>query len=82
MDDTAGEVHVAPAEAGQLTPAEAGLLGTDRALTASQAAQTAAIKTLAGLVGKGVDAAAVVAAVERAIESAVIDVNINTTPEA
>ncbi|WP_326739155.1 CHAP domain-containing protein [Streptomyces sp. NBC_01022] len=49
-----------------------------RALTASQAAQTAAIKTLAGLVGKGVDTAAVVAAVERAIESAVIDVNINS----
>ncbi|MYS34940.1 N-acetylmuramoyl-L-alanine amidase [Streptomyces sp. KhCrAH-43] len=53
-----------------------------RALTVSQAAQTAAIKALAGLVGKGVDTAAVVAAVERAIESAVIDVNVNTTPEA
>lgn len=43
---------------------------------------TAAVGKPAGLVGKGVDTAAVVAAVERAIEAAVIDVNINTTPEA
>lgn len=49
-----------------------------RAVALAQAAQTAAIKTLAGLIGKGVDTAAVVAAVERAIETAVIDVNINT----
>ncbi|MEV0917823.1 CHAP domain-containing protein [Streptomyces sp. NPDC049967] len=53
-----------------------------RALTISQAAQTAAIKTLAGLVGKSVDTKTVVAAVTAAIEAAVIDVNINTTPEA
>ncbi len=59
------------------------------ALTKQFAAQSAAIKTLAGLVGKGVDTAAVVAAVEaaatkaveRTIQDAVIDVNINTTPE-
>ncbi|MFG2671350.1 hypothetical protein [Streptomyces sp. NPDC048445] len=59
------------------------------ALAKQLAAQTAAIKTLAGLVGKGVDTAAVVdaveaaatTAVERTIQDAVIDVNINT-PEA
>ncbi|MER6191765.1 peptidoglycan recognition protein family protein [Streptomyces cyaneofuscatus] len=51
-----------------------------RALSASQAAQTAAIKTLAGLVGKSVDTAAVVAAVQKAISDAVIkvDVDINS----
>ncbi|MGW1546666.1 peptidoglycan recognition protein family protein [Streptomyces sp. NPDC002346] len=42
------------------------------------AAQSAAITTLAGQLGKGVDTATVVAAVEAAIESAVIDVNINS----
>ncbi|WP_393057751.1 N-acetylmuramoyl-L-alanine amidase [Streptomyces sp. LN549] len=40
--------------------------------------QAAAITALAKLVGKGVDTATVVAAVTAAIESAVIDVNINT----
>lgn len=42
------------------------------------AATNAALKTLAGLVGSGVDTAAVVAAVEKAIADAVVDVNINT----
>ncbi|MFE2936655.1 N-acetylmuramoyl-L-alanine amidase [Streptomyces sp. NPDC059278] len=42
------------------------------------AAQTAAITVLAGQVGGGADTATVVAAVEAAIERAVIDVNINT----
>jgi hypothetical protein len=40
-------------------------------------ANTAAIKTLAGLVGKGVDTAAVVAAVEKAIKDAVIKVDVD-----
>ena len=42
------------------------------------AAVHATIQALVGLVGKNVDTAAVVTAVEAAIKSAVIDVNINT----
>ncbi|MFJ4837184.1 N-acetylmuramoyl-L-alanine amidase [Streptomyces sp. NPDC088746] len=49
-----------------------------RAVRREVAANTAAIATLAGLIGTGVDTAAVVAAVEAAIKDAVIDVNINT----
>lgn len=49
-----------------------------RSIKAAQAGQTAAITALAKLVGTGVDTKAVVAAVEKAIEAAVIDVNINT----
>ncbi|WP_327710016.1 CHAP domain-containing protein [Streptomyces sp. NBC_00464] len=45
------------------------------------AAMSAAITALAGQVGKGADTAKIVAAVTAAIESAVIDVNINT-PES
>lgn len=49
-----------------------------RALRREVAANTAAISTLAGLIGTGVDTAAVVAAVEAAIKDAVITVDINT----
>lgn len=53
-----------------------------RANTAAEAVQTAAISALAKLVGSGVDTAAVVAAVQKAIADAVIsvDVDINGTP--
>lgn len=44
---------------------------------AATTANTAAIKTLAGLVGKNVDTAAVVAAVEAAIKDAVIKVDVD-----
>ncbi|MFE4535675.1 N-acetylmuramoyl-L-alanine amidase [Streptomyces scopuliridis] len=50
-----------------------------RALQKAEAAQTAAITTLAGLVGKGVDTAAVVAAVQKAIADAVVKVDIDVT---
>ncbi|MGH3584711.1 MAG: N-acetylmuramoyl-L-alanine amidase [Pseudonocardia sp.] len=49
-----------------------------RAVRREVAANTAAITTLAGLIGSGVDTGAVIAAVETAIQNAVIDVNINT----
>lgn len=49
-----------------------------RAVRKEVAANTAAIATLAGLVGTGVDTAAVVAAVEAAIQDAVITVDINS----
>jgi hypothetical protein len=49
-----------------------------RAIRTAEAGQTAAIAALAKLIGSGVDTAAVVAAVEAAIENAVIDVNINS----
>jgi hypothetical protein len=52
-----------------------------RAVRREVAANTAAIATLAGLIGTGVDTAAVVAAVQAAIADAVITVDINT-PEA
>jgi hypothetical protein len=48
------------------------------AVQVAQAAQSAALTKLAALVGSGVDTKAVVAAVEKAITDAVIDVNINT----
>ncbi|MGW7786061.1 peptidoglycan recognition protein family protein [Streptomyces tricolor] len=50
-----------------------------RALTVSEAAQTAAITKLAGLVGSGVDTAAVVAAVQKAIADAVVRVSVDVT---
>lgn len=49
-----------------------------RAVRREVAANTAAIATLAGLIGTGVDTATVVAAVEAAIKDAVITVDINT----
>ncbi|MCX5340459.1 N-acetylmuramoyl-L-alanine amidase [Streptomyces atratus] len=49
-----------------------------RSMDRRMAAQTAAITALAGQVGTGADTETVVAAVEAAIERAVIDVNINT----
>ncbi|MFJ8883596.1 N-acetylmuramoyl-L-alanine amidase [Streptomyces sp. NPDC102402] len=49
-----------------------------RAVRREVAANTAAITTLAGLIGTGVDTAAVVAAVEAAIKDAVITVDINS----
>ncbi|MFF3733042.1 N-acetylmuramoyl-L-alanine amidase [Streptomyces sp. NPDC002476] len=49
-----------------------------RSMDKRLAAQTAAITALAGQLGKGADTATVVAAVENAIERAVIDVDINT----
>ncbi|MFF2009182.1 N-acetylmuramoyl-L-alanine amidase [Streptomyces sp. NPDC058195] len=49
-----------------------------RSMDKRMAAQTAAITTLAGQLGSGADTATIVAAVETAIERAVIDVNINT----
>ncbi|MFJ3590147.1 hypothetical protein ACIQUY_32005 [Streptomyces sp. NPDC090231] len=52
-----------------------------RSMDKRLSAQTAAITALAKLAGKGADTKAIVAAVTAAIESAVIDVNINT-PEA
>ncbi|MEE4491623.1 hypothetical protein [Streptomyces sp. BE230] len=52
-----------------------------RSMDKRLSAQTAAITALAKLAGGGADTKAIVAAVEKAIESAVIDVNINTTPE-
>lgn len=48
-----------------------------RAIKTAAAGQTAAIKTLAGLIGKSVDTAAVVAAVETAIKDAVIKVDVD-----
>lgn len=48
-----------------------------RAVRREVAANAAAIATLAGLIGSGVDTAAVVAAVEAAIKDAVITVDIN-----
>ena len=53
-----------------------------RALQKTEAAQTAAITALAGLVGKGVDTAAVVTAVQRAIADAVVQVDVNVTGQA
>ncbi|MFB6977677.1 N-acetylmuramoyl-L-alanine amidase [Streptomyces scopuliridis] len=50
-----------------------------RALQKSEAAQTAAITALAGLVGKGVDTAVVVAAVQKAIAEAVVKVDVDIT---
>lgn len=50
-----------------------------RAIQKTEAAQTAAITALAGLIGKGVDTAAVVAAVQKAIADAVIAVDVNVT---
>ena len=50
-----------------------------RAVQRTEAAQTAAITALAGLVGKGVDTAAVVTAVQRAIADAVVQVDVNVT---
>lgn len=47
-----------------------------RALQGAVAAQTAAIQTLAGMVGSGVDTAAVVAAVQAAIADAVVHVDV------
>ncbi|MFI6730859.1 N-acetylmuramoyl-L-alanine amidase [Streptomyces atratus] len=49
-----------------------------RSMDRRMAAQTAAITALAGQVGTGADTETIVAAVEAAIERAVIDVNINT----
>ncbi|MFJ1543947.1 N-acetylmuramoyl-L-alanine amidase [Streptomyces sp. NPDC088246] len=49
-----------------------------RSMDKRMAAQTAAITALAGQVGTGADTETVVAAVEAAIERAVIDVDINT----
>jgi hypothetical protein len=48
-------------------------------VAATEAAQTAAITTLAGLVGKGVDTATVVTAVQQAIADAVIQVDVAVT---
>ena len=50
-----------------------------RALTVSEAAQTAAIAKLAELVGSGVDTATVVAAVQKAIADAVVKVSVDVT---
>lgn len=50
-----------------------------RTNTATEAAQTAAIAKLAGLVGSGVDTAQVVAAVQQAIADAVVKVNVDIT---
>ncbi|MFJ6440273.1 peptidoglycan recognition family protein [Streptomyces sp. NPDC091649] len=57
-----------------------GLTTNVRLIRRTQLAQVAAIQTLAGLVGKGVNTAAVVDAVEKAIADAVItvDVDINS----
>ncbi|WP_097865954.1 peptidoglycan recognition protein family protein [Streptomyces sp. rh34] len=57
-----------------------GLTTNVRLIRTTQLAQAAAIQTLAGLVGKGVDTTAVVDAVEKAIADAVIkvDVDINS----
>ncbi|WP_435246326.1 N-acetylmuramoyl-L-alanine amidase [Streptomyces sp. NRRL F-5630] len=52
------------------------------AVQVAQAAQSAALTKLAALVGSGLDTKAVVAAVEKAIADAVIDVNINTPKES
>lgn len=49
-----------------------------RSMDKRLAAMSAAITTLAGQVGKDTDTATIVAAVEKAIADAVIDVNINT----
>ncbi|GGT71442.1 N-acetylmuramoyl-L-alanine amidase [Streptomyces atratus] len=49
-----------------------------RSMDKRMAAQTAAITALAGQVGTGADTETIVAAVQAAIERAVIDVNINT----
>lgn len=52
-------------------------------LLAQVSALSATVKTLAGLVGKEVDTAAVVAAVEQAIATAVVRVSVDVTgPEA
>lgn len=48
-----------------------------RAIQTAEAAQTAAITALAGLVGTGVDTAAVVAAVQKAIAAAVVKVDVS-----
>jgi hypothetical protein len=48
-------------------------------ILASESAQTAAITKLAGLVGSGVDTAAVMAAVQQAIADAVVKVNVDVT---
>jgi GH25 family lysozyme M1 (1,4-beta-N-acetylmuramidase) len=50
-----------------------------RALTVSEAAQSAAIAKLAQLVGSNVDTAAVVSAVQEAIKDAVVKVNVDVT---
>jgi GH25 family lysozyme M1 (1,4-beta-N-acetylmuramidase) len=50
-----------------------------RAIQAQEAAQSAAIATLAKLVGSGVDTAAVVAAVQKAIADAVVTVSVDVT---
>ncbi|MGW0933667.1 N-acetylmuramoyl-L-alanine amidase [Streptomyces sp. NPDC002666] len=69
----------AAAKQGKTIPDAYGYLVATHAATL---ANTAAVSALAKLVGTGVDTKAVVAAVEHAIADAVIDVNINTTPEA
>ena len=53
-----------------------------RANTAAEAAQTAAITKLAGLVGSGVDTATVVAEVKQAIAEAVVKVSVDVTGPA
>jgi uncharacterized membrane protein len=50
-----------------------------RSVQTTEAAQTAAITALAGLVGKGVDTAAVVTAVQKAIAAAVIAVDVTVS---
>jgi hypothetical protein len=51
--------------------------GDTRAIQTAEAAQTAAITALAGLIGSGVDAAAVVTAVQQAIAAAVVKVDVS-----
>jgi hypothetical protein len=51
-------------------------------VAATEAAQTAAIAKLAGLVGSGVDTAAVVEAVQKAIADAVVKVSVDVTGPA
>jgi hypothetical protein len=51
--------------------------GDTRAIQTAEAAQTAAITALAGLIGTGVDTAAVVTAVQQAIAAAVVKVDVS-----
>jgi hypothetical protein len=51
--------------------------GDTRAIQTAEAAQTAAITALAGLIGSGVDTAAVVTAVQQAIAAAVVKVDVS-----
>lgn len=51
--------------------------GDTRAIQTAEAAQTAAITALVGLIGSGVDTAAVVTAVQQAIAAAVIKVDVS-----